>query len=129
MSEQQRLDNMSKILLATSTINYMANTINGVSGDYRLILSVNSAPESTISEIFKKATEDDLVAQQNFLSDMTARLSGIVEEFADYINSKDMICQIDQRINSVPCDILLLGKDLVDEDYDVNDAPFNETTL
>lgn len=124
MNEPQRLDSMSKILLATSTINYMANTINGVISNYQLINTVNSIAYPDQSELSKTAMANGLTEKQAFMAEMVKKLSDVVEDFADYINNCDMICQIDLRINSVPCDILLMGNDLVDHDYDNEEAPF-----
>ncbi|MCF2487504.1 hypothetical protein [Dyadobacter sp. CY347] len=124
MNEPQRLDSMSKILLATSTINYMANAVNSVISDYQMIITVNSTPDSPQSESSKKIMSDGLKEKEDFMAEMANKLSGILEEFGDYINGCDMVCAIDMRIYNAPCDILLMGKDLVDHDYDNEEAPF-----
>jgi hypothetical protein len=124
MNEPQRLDSMSKILLATSTINYMANTLNDVISNYKMIITVNSTPDSPQTEFSKNVMAEGLKEKEDFIAEMVKKLSGVVEELADYLNGADMVCEIDQRINNVPCEILLLGKDLVERDYDNEDAPF-----
>ncbi|CAG5001661.1 hypothetical protein DYBT9275_02715 [Dyadobacter sp. CECT 9275] len=115
MNDSQKLDNMSKILLATSTINYMANTINGVIIDFQ---NIENCQTTTQSDWPKQIMAESLKNKQEFMAEMTKKLSDIVEEFGNYLNDNDIVCEIDMRINRAPCEILLLGMDECENSYD-----------
>jgi len=118
MNEPQKLDNMSKILLATSTINYMANTINGVIIGFQ---NIENCQTTTQSDSLKRIMAESLKAKEEFMDDIVKKMSDMVEEMSYFINDSGMICEIDQRINRVPCEILLLGMDECENSYDATE--------
>lgn len=94
-----KLDSFNKILIATAQINYMAASLEGVRKDY----------------IFLKMPNEEL---DKALSDALSGLSRVMEDLGDYINETDSICEIDVRVSKAPFDIIIHGKDEVDELYE-----------
>jgi hypothetical protein len=95
----ERLDSFSKILLATQSINYMANVINGV----RENLVMCKAVDEVIKEMVEVQTE--------LLDDTVCELSIIMNKLGDYMNAHDCISPIDGRITNVAFEIIVQGKD------------------
>ncbi|MGN7818818.1 hypothetical protein ACTJJB_01740 [Chitinophaga sp. 22536] len=99
----EKLDTYSKILLATQTINYLASNMNTV------ITQVRSIPGMSQIQIDgAAATEEVLIAA---LGQMTT----VMEALGDYVNNVDMVCAIDERITNAAFQILIHGKDNVEE--------------
>jgi hypothetical protein len=101
-----KLDNFSKILIATGQINYMAASIDGVNQQIKTIPD----PENIHSAGIKEKDE--------VLSDTVDGLAAILENLGDLINGHDCICHIDTRVARVPFEILLHGQDDTETDYD-----------
>jgi hypothetical protein len=101
-----KLDNFSKILIATGQINYMAASIDGVNEQMKTIPD----PDNIHSPGIKEAEE--------VLEDTVNRLCAILENLGDLINDHDCICHIDTRVAKVPFEILIHGQDDTDTDYD-----------
>jgi len=102
----EKLDNQSKILLATAQIAFMTKTIESA----RVNL-ISGSPE-------KDSVPGKLAADhEEFLNSIVAELSVLMEEIGDHMNGHDMICRIDERISAAPFAILVHGQDDVEEDY------------
>ena len=115
----EKLDLFGKVLLSTSTINYMASSLNVVNEQYRAAL-VSENIDLAESELSRNALEKLVTEQDNRLDELVRALAEIVRELGNYLNKKDCICAIDARIYRVPSEILLQGKDEVDNTYDDN---------
>ncbi|MEO5991883.1 MAG: hypothetical protein ABIP68_09635 [Ferruginibacter sp.] len=105
----QKLDSLSKIIIATGQINYMAVSIDSVNEQMKFI------PDK--QGIHKEGIE----AKSEILADIVTKLTAILEEVGDFINDTDCICHIDTRVAKVPFEILLDGKDDSEHDYDEED--------
>lgn len=110
----EKLDDFSKILLATSTINYMASNLNDVKRDYEFL---NSDSTNERSQIADKAMKDGLENHKKYLASTLKRLCDTIEELGNYMDGRDMVCAIDERVYDAPLDILLHGKDEVENSY------------
>ena len=105
----QKLDSLSKIIIATGQINYMAVSIDSVNEQIKFI------PDK--EGVHKKGIE----ARNEILSQTVTKLAAIMEELGDFINNTDCICHIDTRVAKVPFEILIAGKDDCEKDYDDED--------
>ena len=98
-----KLDNFSKIMLATGAINYMANCINSVNEQMKFVPD----PDQVHSEGIKQL--DDI------LFDTWGKLGDIMEELADLMNAQDCISPIDVRATKSAFDIIVHKKDDVNK--------------
>lgn len=103
-----KLDNFSKILLATAQINYQAASLNGVVEQQKLM--------GLRTEIGERIRQTDEVLQNAANS-----LTQIMVRMADYINNVDCICPLDVRVSRVPFEILVHGKDETEKSYEEED--------
>lgn len=101
-----KLDSLSKILIATGQINYMAASIDSVNEQIKFIPDENGFHKDGIKE------------KDECLSDVALRLAAIMEDMGNLINSWDCICHIDERVSKVPFEILIHGEDDTEKDYD-----------
>lgn len=99
----QKLDNISKIMLATGSINYMATAINSVNEQIKMVPD----PEGYHKEGIE--TRDQLLART------VKRLGNIMEELGNLMNNQDCIAPIDVRATTPAFEIILHGKDDVEE--------------
>ncbi|MBC9913152.1 hypothetical protein [Chitinophaga varians] len=99
----EKLDTYSKILLATQTINYLASNMNTV------ITQVRSIPGMSQIQI------DGAAATEEVLIAALSQLTTVMEALGDYVNNVDMVCTIDERVTNAAFDILIHGKDKVEE--------------
>lgn len=102
----QKLDSLSKIIIATGQINYMAVSIDSVNEQIKFV------PDK---EGFHK---EGIEARNEILSKIVTKLTAIMEELGDLINNQDCICHLDTRVSKVPFEILLDGKDDTETEYD-----------
>jgi hypothetical protein len=96
---KERLDDFSKILVATSAINYMAASINGVNEQIKFIPD----PEGI--------HKDGIEARRTILFETWGKLGEIMEELGNLINDQDCICPIDERITKEAFNIIIRNKD------------------
>ena len=94
----QKLDTISKILLATQSINYMATSL------------------SRVTEQCKTVSSDDVVRgmvtnNENALLDHFNILKAAMMQLGDYMNSIDCVCPIDARILKPAFDIIARDRD------------------
>lgn len=102
----EKLDAFNKILIATGTINYMASALNGVNEQ------IKSIPEGF--EILEKGIKE----RDRAINRTLKRLCNTIEELGNFLDSRDCVCTIDQRVYKEPLRILLHGMDEVQNDYE-----------
>lgn len=103
---QEKLDSLSKILLATGTINYLANTMYVVNSQIKIV--VHHSPEQ------KPVFEDGIKEKDDLLKSTVKRLTDIMDDLAECLNSCGAVSPIDSRITAEPFSILIHGNDNVD---------------
>lgn len=111
----EKLDNLSKVLLATGTINYMAAGLD------RIIQNVIVVPDKQFGEDATNFLTKSHKAKEERMEELVKDLSTVVENIANYMNSIDAVCAIDIRATKVPCEILLHDMDEVENYYDEED--------
>lgn len=102
----QKLDSLSKIIIATGQINYMAVSIDSVNEQIKFV------PDKEC--VHKEGIE----ARNEILAETVTKLAAIMKEIGHFINATDCICHIDTRVAAVPFEILIAGKDDCEEDYE-----------
>lgn len=95
----QKLDSLSKIIIATGQINYMAASISTVNEQ------IKSLPDK--ERDFRDAIELNTIV----LKDTVVKLGFIMEELACFINEQGTSCPIDDKISKVPFQIIIQGID------------------
>lgn len=100
----ERLDNFSKILLATGQINFVANTLKSVINGYKTL---------PVTDFSKTAISD----HEEKLAGVLGELTMTLQSLADYMNDGSMVCQIDERVSSAASEILFFDMDEVETDY------------
>lgn len=101
-----KLDSLSKILIATGQINYMAASLFSVNTQIRMIPDEDG--------VHKDGIEDREAALQETVKE----LGQIMEKLGNCINRWDCICNIDERVATVPFNIIIHGKDDTEEEYE-----------
>lgn len=99
----EKLDIFNKILLATQTINYLASNMNNVVTQIRSMTGM-----SNIQMNGADATEA-------VLNTALVQLANVMEGLGDYVNNVDMVCPIDERITNAAFQIIVHGKDNIEE--------------
>lgn len=102
----QKLDSLSKILIATGQINYMAASIDSVNEQIKMIPDKQEFHAGGIKE------RDELLAE------VVTKLGAIMEDMGNLINGQDCICHIDERVSKVPFEIIIHGMDDTEKDYE-----------
>jgi len=99
----EKLDNYSKILVATSAINYMANQIDTINCQMKMMdLDKDSV-------LYKSIEQKDEALRLTVGS-----LGEIMENLGDMINNQDMAVAIDLKIVEAAFGIIIHGKDNVE---------------
>lgn len=107
----QKLDSFSKILLATSAINYMASSIDGVNRDMKFIRHNDG---DALNEFHNKGIEE----RDKLMEDVVKQLGQIMESMGNVINGHDAICAIDQYITTPAFNVIIHGNDDTEGDFD-----------
>jgi len=102
----QKLDSLSKIIIATGQINNMAVSIDSVNEQMKFI------PDK------EGVHKDGIESKSEVLAETVVKLTAIMEELGDLINNHDCICHLDTRVSKVPFEILLHGMDDCEQDYE-----------
>ncbi|MES2733590.1 MAG: hypothetical protein V4714_17735 [Bacteroidota bacterium] len=89
MAEPTRLDAFSKILLATQTINYLANNVNAVIQDIKTI--------AFRDQIHAVQLENSFTAKEMYLSGIVDDLVEIMNDLGDFCNGGDMVMPVDEK--------------------------------
>lgn len=95
----KKLDSLSKIMLATGAINYMAVSMDSVNEQVKMIPD----PEGVHKEGIKERDET--------LAAAVGQLSDVMELLGNLLNNQDAICKIDIRATKQAFDIIIHGKD------------------
>lgn len=90
----EKLDTLSKILLATQSINYMALQINTVNEHIKMIQNTNTALQKGI------------IQRDNKLYETERHLTKIMTALGDFMNANDICSNIDARVTSQAFSIL-----------------------
>lgn len=109
-----KLDDYSKILLATSQINMLANNLNQVKSGRALFKALNNRPFLNDETATETETDTEIDKALNKAVD---KLTAIYQKLADVLNDIDAVSPIDERISKVPGEILLFGMDETEEEY------------
>ncbi len=102
----EKLDSLSKIIIATGQINYMAVSIDSVNEQMKFIPDEKGFHAEGIKQ-FDEA-----------LAATVVRLADIMEDLGNLINNRDAICHIDTRVAKVPFEIICGGKDECEKVYE-----------
>lgn len=98
--EGERLDQFSKILLATQALQYMSHCI------FSTNVQLDGVDHASAVRVVSR--------HKKVLDDVAKGLGKLMEEVGEYINGSDMICPIDERITAEAFKVVVHGKDLVD---------------
>jgi hypothetical protein len=101
----QKLDSLSKIIIATGQINYMAVSIDSVNEQIKFI------PDK------KGVHKEGIEARDEILAETVTKLAAIMEELGNFVNNTDCICHIDTRVAATPFEIIIQGMDDCEKDY------------
>jgi len=106
-----QLNNFKKIIIATGHINYLASVIETV--------------QLELNGIAAGFAEKQMQEKEDLFETIVTCLSTAIEELAAFTEDHEMVVPIDQRILSVPLEILILGMDDEEETYQdyENDQP------
>jgi hypothetical protein len=102
----QKLDSLSKILIATGQINYMAASIDSVNEQIKMIPDENGYHAEGIKQ------------RNELLAETVISLTEIMKKMFSLIVNQDCICTIDDRVSQVPFEILIEGMDDTTKDYE-----------
>lgn len=97
-----KLDSFSKILLATQSINYMANIAHSVNQQ------IKGIPDP--QGIFKPGIKH----RDELLKLVVSKLGEVMNELGHCLNNADSVSPIDERITKQAFDIIIHGKDNVE---------------
>lgn len=102
----EKLDSLSKILLATGTINYMAASIDSVNEQIKRIAGPGSVHEEGIQQ------------RDEVLAEAVADLAKVMNRLGDLINAQDSLSAVDQYVTTPPFMVVVHGHDNVEGDFD-----------
>jgi len=95
----EKLDNISKIIIATSTISYMASNLSRVNEQLKM-LSIK------LPELKDQTNVHDIVLKKT-----VAQLAHIMEDLGNYISDVGIVAPIDERVTKEAFEIVVHGKD------------------
>lgn len=101
----ERLDPLSKIIIATFAINYMANLMFTVNKEMKIIL-----PKI---EDKNKFIENGITDRDTTLNEVVKKLGEIMDQLGNCINNDDAACEIDERVVKEAFEIIVHGNDFV----------------
>lgn len=104
----EKLDSLSKVLVATSAINYMANTLYSANQQMKYVVGLH--PEEG------KAHVDGITHRDEVLSQAVKGLADIMEELGNCMNEHDCISPIDVRITKEAFSVIIKGQDDVEQE-------------
>lgn len=122
--EQQveRLDAVSKALLACHAITHMLCSLQGV-----MINSVwleharKNDPTVNEGSLLTRTLREGIESKERFLEETVSKLAIIADEVGEFMNGGDMVAEIDIRILRPFAEIIGDGLDEVDNPYDSTD--------
>lgn len=105
--EREKLDDLSKILLATGAINYMANALHSVNNTMKIVIHQNPKEK----EVF----EAGIKHKDELLKRTVSTLGQLMEYLGECMNAHDCICEIDVRATKEAFNIIVHKNDDVSE--------------
>ena len=110
----EKLDSVSKIIVATSAINYMANIISSLNADMgKVLLSMAAADKHFAEPDYKKSILNDIEERRELLKSVVNRLGSIMVDLDNCLNNCDGTMPIDERITKTAFEIIVHGNDTV----------------
>lgn len=104
--ESEKLDPLSKILVATGAINYLSNCLYSVNRDIKSVVHNNPRQREIL--------EPGILQREDVLFSTVKKLSVIMEELGNILNAHDSICQIDERVTDEAFKIVVHGEDNIE---------------
>jgi len=102
----ENLNSFNKILLATSTINYMASSINGLNEQIKFFKDEDGAFKEGIKE------RDQVLAET--VNDLTK----VMNRLGDLLNAQDAISALDMYVTTPAFNVVVHGHDDVEGDFE-----------
>lgn len=104
--ETEKLDQLSKVLIATGAINYLFAQVYDVNKSMKIIVSKN--PDQ------RKIFEESILQKEDVLFSTLKKLAEVMEGLGNILNAHDSICPIDDRATREAFEIIVHGKDNVE---------------
>lgn len=98
----QKLDSLSKIILATGAINYMAAGIDSVNEQIKMI-----QPPADMKDVFA----DGIKGRDAVLAKAVKQLAQVMEDLGNYMNNNDCLCPLDVRVTEDAFNVIIGGQD------------------
>jgi len=95
----------------------MASALEGVRKDYQHIIAANSRNEKS-NTFSDKVMKDGLESKTEMMDETLKKLCSVIEDLGNYLDGHDIVCPIDERIYTVPLNILLHGMDEEERHYE-----------
>ena len=117
----ERLDAVSKALLACHAITHMLCSLQGVMiNSTWLEHARNKDPKANegIGSVFTRTLREGIESKEKFLEDTVSKLADIADEVGEFMAGGDMVTEIDIRILRPFAEIVGEGLDEVENPYD-----------
>lgn len=111
----EKLDSLSKIMLATGAINYMAVSIDSVNEQIKMTKLAYKGKEKEFDDIHGEGIQ----SRNEVLAETVKELGAIMEKLGNLINNQDALCPLDQYVTTPAFNVIVQGKD--DVNYDGED--------
>lgn len=102
----EKLNDFSKILLATSAINYMASQIDSVNKEMKAVQM--GVPKHA------EAIQSNIDYRNGVLLGSVQKLAEIMNELGDCMSNNDIVMPIDEKITTPAFDIIVHGEDAIE---------------
>jgi hypothetical protein len=117
MEDTEKLDSFSKIIVATSAINYMSNIISLLNADMGNILLNISAADKHFAKNqkadYQKSILNGIEERRELLKSVVNRLGSIMGDLNNCLNNCNGTMPIDERITKTAFEIIVHGNDTV----------------
>lgn len=112
----EKLDSLSKIMLATGAINYMAVSIDSVNEQIKMTKLAYAAKPGLGD--FDEVHGERIKARDEVLAEVVTDLAAVMEKLGDLINGHDCLCSVDVFATKAAFHVVVLGNDDTEGDYD-----------
>lgn len=106
----EKLDQLSKILLATGTINYLATSMFCVNKDMKYL--VHRHPET------EKVHGGGIKEKDEVLDEVIGKLTEVMELLGNTLSNCDAVCPLDQYVTTPAFQVVVHGNDNPEGDFD-----------
>jgi hypothetical protein len=112
----QKLDSLSKILMATGAINYMAASIDSVNEQIKMMRPnyKQAMPDMNFDDVHGEGIK----ARDEILAETVTKLSAIMEDLGNLINGQDALCPVDIFATKAAFEVVVHGHDDTEGDFD-----------